>query len=110
MKDLTTSSIDRQNVLNNTEAIGHIQKHIGITGLLYEGVYYFTNKMVADFYQVSTRTRKQTSLRQIKSMIINHLKELKAGLLINFGSKSLQFKRVQNKKFNQKNQGNPEIK
>ncbi|HMM12706.1 MAG TPA: GxxExxY protein [Bacteroidales bacterium] len=43
---------------------------------------------------------------------INYLEayDLEVGLLINFGAKSLQQKRLQNKKFNQKNQGNPEIK
>lgn len=56
MKDLTTSSIDRQNVLNNTTAIKHIQEFMGISGLFYNDMYYFTNKMVADFFQVTTRT------------------------------------------------------
>lgn len=43
---------------------------------------------------------------------INYLEayDLEVGLLINFGAKSLQFKRLQNKKFKQKNQGNPNIK
>lgn len=43
---------------------------------------------------------------------INYLEayDLEIGLLINFGAKSLEFKRVQNKKFNQLNQGNPEIR
>lgn len=43
---------------------------------------------------------------------INYLEayDLEIGLLINFGAKSLQFKRVSNKKFKQKNQGNPKIK
>lgn len=42
---------------------------------------------------------------------INYLEayDLEVGLLINFGAKSFQFKRVQNKKFKQKNQGNPKI-
>jgi len=42
---------------------------------------------------------------------INYLEayDLEVGLLLNFGSKSLQFKRLTNKKFNQKNQGNPNI-
>jgi GxxExxY protein len=42
---------------------------------------------------------------------INYLEayDLEIGLLINFGSKSLAFKRLINKKFNQQNQGNPEI-
>lgn len=42
---------------------------------------------------------------------INYLEayDLEVGLLINFGAKSLQFKRLSNKSFKQKNQGNPEI-
>ena len=56
MKDLTQSAIDRQNILNNNEAIEKIQIHIGLVGLLYEGEYLFTSKMVADFFNVTTRT------------------------------------------------------
>lgn len=43
---------------------------------------------------------------------INYLEayDLEVGLLINFGSKSLEFKRLVNSKFNQKNQGNPKIR
>lgn len=42
---------------------------------------------------------------------INYLEayDLEVGLLINFGAPSLQHKRIVNRKFNQKNQGNPEI-
>ena len=42
---------------------------------------------------------------------INYLEayDLEIGLLINFGARSLQFKRVTNKNFKQKNQGNPKI-
>lgn len=56
MNDLTQSAIDRQNILNNNEAIEKIQNHIGLVGLLYEGEYLFTSKMVADFFDVTTRT------------------------------------------------------
>ena len=43
---------------------------------------------------------------------INYLEayDLEVGLLINFGSQSLQYKRIINRKFNQKKQGNPHIK
>ncbi|MCB0695499.1 MAG: GxxExxY protein [Saprospiraceae bacterium] len=43
---------------------------------------------------------------------INYLEayDLEIGLLINFGSRSLEFKRVQNKSFKQADQGNPDIK
>ena len=42
---------------------------------------------------------------------INYLEayDLEVGLLINFGARSLQFKRVTNKMFKQKDQGNPKI-
>ena len=42
---------------------------------------------------------------------INYLEayDLEVGLLINFGARSLEFKRVSNKKFNQRKQGNPHI-
>ena len=43
---------------------------------------------------------------------LNYLEayDLEVGLLINFGYKSLEFKRLLNKKFNQKDQGNHLIK
>ena len=43
---------------------------------------------------------------------INYLEayDLEVGLLINFGAKSLEIKRLLNSKFKQKNQGNPKIK
>lgn len=37
MKDLTTSNIDRQNILNNRFAIEKMQSKIGITGMLFNG-------------------------------------------------------------------------
>ena len=42
---------------------------------------------------------------------INYLEayDLEVGLLINFGARSLEFKRVSNKKLNQRKQGNPHI-
>ena len=42
---------------------------------------------------------------------INYLEayDLEVGILINFGARSLEFKRVTNRKFNQRTQGNPRI-
>lgn len=56
MKDLTVSNIERQNVLNNRFAIEHIQKTLDITGIMFDGEYRFTKKMLADFYEVEERT------------------------------------------------------
>lgn len=60
MKDLTNSAIDRQNILNNAQAVEKIQSYVGLTGLLYEGEYLFTSKMVANFFQVDLSTIKRT--------------------------------------------------
>lgn len=62
---------------------------------------------------VSTELKAIIKLEEVHlAQAINYLEayDLEVGLLINFGSKSLEFKRVANKKFNQKNQGNPVIK
>ncbi len=62
---------------------------------------------------VSVELKAITTLEDVHlAQAINYLEayDLEVGLLINFGSKSMQHKRLANKKFNQKNQGNPEIK
>ena len=55
-KDLTVSKIERQNVLNNQVAIPRIQKALDIEAYQFEGKYYLTKQMVADFYEVDVRT------------------------------------------------------
>jgi len=37
-KDLTTSAIDRQNVLNNPYALAEIEKAAGVEGIVFEAV------------------------------------------------------------------------
>jgi hypothetical protein len=56
MNDLTISSVERQNVLNNRFAVDALQENLGFTGMLFEGEYRFTKKMVADFYEVDSST------------------------------------------------------
>lgn len=55
-KNLTTSKIDRQNILNNELAVNEIQKQTGIQGILYEGRLRFTKSMVATYFDVEVRT------------------------------------------------------
>ena len=55
-KDLTTSQIDRQNILNNGVALPRIQKALEIRPLEFEGRYVLTKQMVADYYEVDERT------------------------------------------------------
>ena len=62
---------------------------------------------------VSVEIKAITNLEDVHlAQAINYLEayDLEVGLLINFGAKSLQHKRLANKKFKQQNQGNPEIK
>lgn len=56
MNDLTISTVERQNVLNNKYAVANIQNNLGISGMLFEDEYRFTKKMVADFYEVDIST------------------------------------------------------
>ena len=55
-KDLTTSQIDRQNILNNELAVSEIQKTSKIDCILFENKLYLTKSMVASFFDVDIRT------------------------------------------------------
>lgn len=55
-KDLTTSQIDRQNILNNDLAVNEIQNQTGIQGIIFEGRLRFTKSMVATYFDVDVRT------------------------------------------------------
>lgn len=68
-QDLTTSQVERQNILNNRIAIPRIQESIGIQALEFNGQYYLTKQMVADFFDVDVRT--------IDNYLSNYEEELK---------------------------------
>ena len=55
-KDLTTSEISRQNILNNPVALPRICEALEIKPLEFNGVLYVTKQMAADFYEVDIRT------------------------------------------------------
>ncbi len=59
-KDLTTSEISRQNILNNPVALPRIREALEIKPLEYKGVLYMTKQMAADFYGVDLRTIERT--------------------------------------------------
>lgn len=100
MKDLTISNIERQNVLNNRFAIEHIQNTLDITGMMFDGEYRFTKKMVADFYEVEERTIERYIENFGSELSANgyflckgkRLKDLKLQFapVINVGSKTTQ--------------------
>ena len=55
-KDLTSSQIDRKNILNNSFAVEEIQKQYKLKGIDYKGTIYFTTQQIADFFKVDIRT------------------------------------------------------
>lgn len=55
-KDLTTSAIDRQNILNNPYALAEIEKAAGIRGIPFEGKTVVLKEQVASFFEVTLRT------------------------------------------------------
>jgi hypothetical protein len=85
MKDLTVSAIDRQNILNNTNAVADIQKYLGIGGMLFQGEFRYTKKQVTDFFMVDSST--------IERYLANNEAELKHnGYEIFKGKKLKEFK------------------
>jgi hypothetical protein len=55
-KDLTNSSIDRQNVLNNPYAVAEIQKATRIQGVVFEDKVVVLKEQLANFFEVTPRT------------------------------------------------------
>jgi len=56
IKNLTTSKVERQNILNNSLAVTEIQKHTTIDCVCYDGKMYVTKEMAAAFFDVEIRT------------------------------------------------------
>ena len=62
---------------------------------------------------VSEELKALTQLEDVHfAQAINYLEayDLEVGLLIDFGARSLEFKRLLNRTFKQKDQGNPDVK
>lgn len=55
-KDLTTSPLDRQNILNNDMAIAEIQEKSDFKGVFFKDKLLFTKEMVSNFFEVESRT------------------------------------------------------
>jgi hypothetical protein len=67
-KDLTNSSVDRQNILNNPYALAEIEKAAGIQGIPFEGKTVVLKEQVAAFFEVTLRT--------IENYLEQHAQEL----------------------------------
>lgn len=56
MKDLTTSVVDRQNILNNNLAIFKMQDYVHINGYYWNEQTWFLKQDIADFFNIDIRT------------------------------------------------------
>ena len=69
-KDLTTSQIDRQNILNNDLAVEEIQNTLQIKTVYWNEKYYLTKELLAEYFSVDVRT--------VERYISNNFNELSA--------------------------------
>jgi ciab protein len=91
-KDLTTSGLDRQNILNNQIAIDEMNNRIDIRSVTCGNEIYITKEDVAEFYEVDVRT--------ITRYIENYSDELRNnGYQVLKGKKLKEFLEVYKKNF-----------
>ncbi|MEX0812609.1 MAG: DNA-binding protein [Chitinophagales bacterium] len=84
-KDLTNSSIDRKNILNNNLAIQEVYEQVGFYGIKFDGKYRFTRQQLASYFEVDIRT--------IERIVESNKAELEqSGYEIYTGNKLRQFK------------------
>ena len=83
-KDLTTSQIDRQNILNNEYAIEEIQKATNVKCIVWNGQYYLTKELVADFFGVDVRTIERYIARDNEELHANGYTVLRGKILQEF--------------------------
>lgn len=83
-KNLTTSAIDRQNILNNRYALEAIQEEVGFTGLLFEGQYRFITEQIATFFEIDERTVKRYLADYENELKNNGYEVLRGNRLKNF--------------------------
>lgn len=83
-KDLTTSQLDRQNILNNEIAIAEIQSKSGLEGILWEGNVYVTRDMAATFFEIDVRTVSRYIEQNSEELKFNGYQVLKGKKLKSF--------------------------
>ena len=83
-RDLTTSQVDRQNILNNENAVAEIQNQTGLQGIMFEGRLRFTKAMVASFFEVEVRTIERYVSENIEEISANGYEVIKGKRLKDF--------------------------
>lgn len=80
-KDLTTSPVDRQNILNNPYALAEIEKAAGIRGIPFEGKTVVLKEQVAAFFDVTVRTIENYLEQNAEELARNGYEVLKGNRL-----------------------------
>ncbi|MEG4328608.1 DNA-binding protein [Microcoleus sp. herbarium5] len=84
-KDLTSSPLDRQNILNNRYALEKIEEYLGLGGTYYEEELLFTKQQLIEIFGISEST--------IEKYLSSHNDELKTnGYRVLRGQKLREFK------------------
>lgn len=91
-KDLTTSRIDRQNILNNEMAVEEIRTTTQVKSILWNGKYYLTKELIAAYFNVDVRTIERYISSYSDELTINGFEILK-------GKKLNEFITTYNKQF-----------
>jgi hypothetical protein len=80
-KDLTTSPIHRNNILNNSVALKAIEQNTGIKTISYEGDRWLTKKQVQEFYEISDSTIERYLEKHAEELNQNGYKVLRGSAL-----------------------------
>ena len=83
-QDLTTSQIDRQNILNNKYALQTIQQNLDIQFVNFKGTLYVTKQQAAEFYEVDNSTIKRCLAANEAELRFNGYKILEGNELKEF--------------------------
>ncbi len=83
-KNLTNSSVDRENILNNKYAIDEIEKKLGLKTTFFDDDFWLIKKQVQDFYAISDSTIERYLEKHIKELKENGYKVLRATPLKTF--------------------------
>jgi hypothetical protein len=84
MKDLTNSTVARQNILNNNYAIEEIQNAIGIEGVVFDSQFRFLKSQVASFFEIDERTVERYLEIHERELKLNGYEVLKGNRLKEF--------------------------
>ncbi len=92
MGTLSTSSLERQNILNNPFAIDEIQKATGFAGIIFENEIKYTISQVSRIFETDERT--------VKRYLEKYPEELKSnGYVVLRGKKLKEFKLIANMEY-----------